>query len=157
MVNQTSQPQTGVSSYAKAASARLLSVQAIYEKAQNEKSTKDLYDQYIEHYEGFCMDGEQIVAPDGALFKRILYGVDERYMELEGVIKAHLTKDGKERIVEPLLFSILICAAYELLAHENIDAPIIINDYLNVAHAFYDSAEVGLVNAVLDKVSKVFR
>ena len=103
------------------------------------------------------LDGQKLVSPDAVLFKKILYGVEERFVELDSVIQANLKRDASDRVVEPLLFSVLICGAYELLAHADIDAPILINDYLNVGHAFFDKNEVALINGVLDSVSKVFR
>lgn len=96
-----------------------------------------------------------MVAPDGALLKKILSGVDERKVELEQLVSANL--QGKNADIEPLLKAIFFCGCYELLAHQDIDSPIIINDYLNVTHGFYDQGEVSLVNGVLDAVSDVLR
>lgn len=138
-------------------SSRILAVQALYQMKQNRQAVKDVYNEYIKHRVEQEIDGQKIVKPDTVLFKKILYGVEERFVELESVIQANLKKDASDRVVEPLLFSILICGAYELLAHADIDAPIIINDYLNVGHAFFDKNEVALINGVLDSVSGVFR
>jgi len=60
-------------------------------------------------------------------------------------------------IPEKLLQSILLCGIYEIMAHSDVDAPIIINDYVDVAHAFYDGGESKLVNAVLDRATKNLR
>ncbi|MFK7839203.1 MAG: transcription antitermination factor NusB [Bdellovibrionales bacterium] len=149
--------QTKPSPKAKSLSARLCAVQALYQMKHNQQPVKVVYDEYIKHRSEQEVDGQKLVEPDGKLFKRILYGVEERYVELDDVIAANLKKDASDRVVEPLLFSVLISGAYELLAHADIDAPIIINDYLNVAHAFFDKNEVALVNGVLDSVSKIFR
>jgi len=146
-----------ISPKAQALSARLLAVQALYQMKQNKQPVKVVYDEYIKHRSEQEVDGQKLVSPDGKLFKHILYGVEERFVELDSVIKANLKKDASDRVVEPLLFSVLVCGAYELLAHSDVDAPIIINDYLNVAHAFFEKNEVALVNGVLDSVAKVFR
>lgn len=138
-------------------SARLLAVQALYQMKHNKQSVKTVYNEYVTHRSEQEVDGEKLVKPDSVLFKKILYGVEERFVELDSVIRANLKKDASDRVVEPLLFSILVCGAYELLAHTDIDAPIIINDYLNVGHAFFEKNEVALINGVLDSVSKVFR
>lgn len=138
-------------------SARLLAVQALYQMKQNREAVKTVYDEYIKHRSDQEIDGQKLVSPDAVLFKKILYGVEERFVELDSVIKANLKKDASDRVVEPLLFSILICGAYELLSHSDVDAPIIINDYLNVGHAFFEKNEVALINGVLDSVQKVFR
>ncbi|NCT40762.1 MAG: transcription antitermination protein NusB [Alphaproteobacteria bacterium] len=138
-------------------SARLLAVQALYQMKQNKQPVKTVYDEYILHRSEQEVDGQKLVTPDGALFKQILYGVEERYVELDAVMKANLKKDASDRFVEPLLYSVLLCGAYELLAHSDIDAPIIINDYLNVGHAFFEKNEVALINGVLDSLAKLFR
>ena len=145
------------SKHSEALSARLIAVQALYQMKQNQQSVKSIYNEYIEFRSEQEINGEKLVKPDGVLFKKIIYGVDERYQEIGSVIQANLKKDASDRKVEPLLYSLFLCAAYELLAHSEIDAPIIINDYLNVGHSFFDKNEVALINGVLDTVSKLFR
>ncbi|MCB1721983.1 MAG: transcription antitermination protein NusB, partial [Alphaproteobacteria bacterium] len=135
----------GASRKAKALSARLSAVQALYQASQNKQPMDVVLDEYLHHRSGMEVEGERLVQPDGALLKAILYGVEERRAELESVVDANLKKDAQDRVVEPLLRSILICGAYELLL-QNVDKPIIINDYLNVAHSFYERNEVALIN-----------
>ena len=142
---------------AQSLSSRLLAVQALYQMKQNNQAVKTVYEEYIKHRVDEELDGQKLVSPDAVLFKKILYGVEERFVELDSVIQANLKRDASDRVVEPLLFSVLICGAYELLAHADIDAPILINDYLNVGHAFFDKNEVALINGVLDSVSKIFQ
>jgi len=144
------------SAKAKAVSARLSAVQALYQADQNKQSMRAVLDEYLRHRSDMEIEGEKLVQPDGALLKKILYGVDERRPELESIIDANLKKDAQDRTVEPLLRAILICGTYELLIQE-IDSPIIINDYLNVAHSFYDRNEVALINGVLDSISSIFQ
>ncbi len=142
---------------AKALSARLMAVQAVYQMRYTKEPLKSVYQEFITHRKEPEVDGEKLVPPDGRLFKQILYGVEERYVELDSVLSANLKKDASDREVELLLEAILLCGAYELLVQTDIDAPIIINDYLNVGHAFYDKNEVALINGVLDSVAKAFR
>ncbi|PCJ02787.1 MAG: hypothetical protein COB14_00805 [Alphaproteobacteria bacterium] len=83
--------------------------------------------------------------------------------DTEGVAQDCETPDEEpappppEKELEPLLKSILLCGVCELLEHQDTDAPIIINDYLNVTHAFYEQQQVNFVNGVLGKVSSVLR
>jgi len=148
---------SNVSAKAQSLSARLLAVQALYQMKQNKQPVKVVYEEYIKHRSEPEVDDQKLVTPDAVLFKKILYGVEERFVELDSVIRANLKKDASDRKVEPLLYAVLVCAAFELLAHAEIDSPILINDYLNVGHAFFDKNEVALINGVLDSVSKVFR
>lgn len=142
---------------AKALSARLFAVQAFFQVMQNKQAVKTVYQEFVDHRFEEEVEGERLVAPDATLFKVILYGVHERHVELDSIVSANLQKDASDRSVEPLLQAILMCGAYEILVQQDIDAPIIINDYLNVGHAFYDKNEVALINGVLDSIAKILR
>lgn len=143
------------SAKATAQSARLSAVQALYQLSQNEQPMPVILDEYLHHRSGMKIDGQTLVAPDGRLLRDILCGIDDRRAELDAVIDANLQKDAQARDVEPLLRAILLCGAYELLV-QHVDKAIIINDYLNVAHCFYERGEVALVNGVLDSVAGAF-
>lgn len=142
---------------AKTLSARLFAVQAFFQIMQNKQAVAIVYQEFMDHRFDEEVDGQKLVPPDAALFKTIIYGVHERHVEVESIVTANLRKDASDRVVEPLLKSILMCGVYEILVQEDIDAPILINDYLNVGHAFYEKNEVALVNGVLDSVAKMLR
>ena len=141
----------------KSSAARLLAVQAYYQVSQNKSAIKTIYQEYMDHRVNAEIEGEQTVEPDGKLFKLILYGTHERFVEVDSIVSTHLKRDASDRVVEPLLKAILMCGVFELLVQDSIDPPIIINDYLNIGHAFYEKNEVALINGVLDSVAKVLR
>lgn len=148
-----------MSAKAKTLSARLYASQAVYQIMQNDDaSVHEVLTQYLERAEDMEIDGEKIVMPNGALLKKILLGVDKRANDLKGILEANYQKDKEHKPkLEPLLQAIALCAAYELLEHQDIDAPIIINDYLNVTHGFYDKGEASLINGVLNSVANAVR
>jgi len=143
---------------ARKTAARLFAVQAVYQAIQNKEPPSKLHDEFITHRIGMNLDDTaddaQMVAPDQPLFRSILAGVTERWGDLQQIIMPRLRVTND---VEPLLTSILVCGAYELMAHHDIDAPIIISDYLNITSSFFESSEPKLVNAVLDALSKELR
>lgn len=141
---------------AQSSTARLFAVQAVYQALQNSQRPGELIQEYLKHNVGMDLeDGDKMLQPDGALFEQIVQGVNDRLADLDNLVKANLKEPS--RTVEPLLLSILLCGAYEILAHHDIDTPIIISDYLHVTHAFYEGSEAKLVNAVLDAVGKEIR
>ncbi len=140
---------------AKVLSARLLAAQAVYQADLNSQVLSDVAAEYLECRIGMEVEGEELVAADKKLFAKIMRGVEDRGSDLADILKANTRDEGKR--LEPLIKAILLCASYELLAHSEIDSPIIINDYLNVAHSFFESGESSLINGVLDAVSKVVR
>lgn len=135
-------------------SARLMAVQAYYQNTQNRKPMKQVVQEYIENPPLEDVNGDPLSKPQGALFKRILMGLDARLAEVNEIVHENSASD---KDVEPLLRAILMCGVCEILDHHDIDAPLIIDDYLNVTHAFYDQGQVSLVNGMLDKLSKQIR
>lgn len=135
---------------ARATSARLFSVQAVYQALQNQQSPISLVDEYLQHNIGMDLEDGEMVTPDEVLFKSILSGVSNRSEDLSDILK--LRQSSAE--MDLLLKSILLCGIYEIIGHPDIDAPIIISDYLNVTHGFYAGAEPKLVNGILDAVAK---
>lgn len=138
---------------ARLTAARLFAVQATYQAIQNKVPPLSLYDEYVMHNVGMDLEEGEMIHPEGILFKKILSGVTDRWSDIEQLLKPRLT--GPD--VEPLLTSILVCGACELLAHHEIDAPIIISDYLHITHGFFAGPESKMVNGVLDAIAKELR
>ncbi|MBL4836036.1 MAG: transcription antitermination factor NusB, partial [Kordiimonadaceae bacterium] len=59
--------------------------------------------------------------------------------------------------LEAIIRAIFRAGAYELSARPDVPTAVIINEYLDVAHAFYDRTETAFVNGVLDKLAKSIR
>ena len=138
---------------ARLTAARLAAVQAVYQMALSDISEKEAYQDYIERRMGQEIEGDQYVPADTALFAAILEGVSKNRDTIRDMVLGAL--NGKKP--EHLLQAILFCGVFELMNHNDIDAPIIINDYVNVAHGFYDQSEADLINAVLDRQAKNLR
>lgn len=147
----------GAGKKAAALAARLAAVQGIYQVLHNDKPARQVAADYLKHHAGMILDGEKMVDPDPQLFRQVFFGTDERFPELEAMVQANYKEAEKDYKIEPLIQAILLCATYEILACPDTDAPIIINDYLNVAHGFYERGEVALINAVLDNITKILR
>ncbi len=138
---------------ARQSAARLAATQAVYQMVANQQKASSVIEEYLIHRSGMEIDGEEMIPPDSAIFRSIVKGVERRKSELLPMVQERL--NGRE--VEPLLFGLMLCGAYEILEHEDIDAPIIIADYMNVTNAFYSSNEPKLVNAVLDGLCNIIR
>jgi transcription antitermination protein NusB len=52
---------------------------------------------------------------------------------------------------------IIRAGTYELIARHDLPAGVIINEYVDVADAFYAKREKGFVNGVLDAIAKAVR
>lgn len=138
-------------------SARIMAVQAYYETTQNAKPLRIAIEEHLQRDQYIDIDGEELPRPQGALFKRILQSVHNRKAEVEEILGAHYPPKQAGKEMEPLLKSVLICGITEILAHDDIDTALIIDDYLNVTHCYYEKQQVSLVNGILDKIAKLIR
>ena len=59
--------------------------------------------------------------------------------------------------VEALLRAVLRAGAFELDQRKDIPARVVVSEYVDVAHAFVDRDETGMVNAVLDTLARQLR
>ena len=143
---------------AKKKAARLMAVQAVYQMAVNDKEAPFVIAEYLELRKNMVVDGETMVEPDDSLFKNIVMGVAERKGDLTEIVAANRPlREGQIKVDEPLLTSVLLCGSYELLSRQDIDSPVIISSYVEVAKAFFAGNEPSLINGVLDSVRKVTR
>lgn len=143
-------------------SARLMAVQAIYEAERNEEPLEQVLRDYLDNRAGMDIGGQKIAEPDRDLFLSVARGVQQNRTEIDRILESHASSkktepDAPTKDIEPLLKSILSCGVAEILSHTDIDAPVIINDYIDVARAFYDKGQVSLVNGVLDSVAGILR
>ncbi len=141
--------------------ARLVAVQALYQASYEQDSLDVIIKRMMDEPSSFLNEEEESDVieqkPDSELFIAITNGVTQNREALTEMLKGGLDARFSTERMEVLLRHILLAGAYELHHHSDIDAKIIISDYIDVAHAFYSAKEPALVNAVLDKLSKNLR
>ena len=140
--------------------ARLAAVQGLYQVALSETSPAQVVLNFRDHPPPLPAGENGMALPadfDQELFGEIVTGVTQNAAALDEMIAGALDAKFSAGRIEVLLRAVLRAGAYELHHHAKIPAPVIINDYVDVAHAFFDQKEPGLVNAVLDKLAKKLR
>ena len=89
--------------------------------------------------------------------KDIVSGTLERSELIEETINKHLSNDIDLKKTDKLLKIILFAAVFELLfVHKN-SKKVIISEYLLASEYFLEKVQIGYLNAILDKLSKVLR
>lgn len=140
--------------------ARLAAVQGLYQVALTQRAPKDIISEFRAQPEVLLHDigeGDALTNVDQELFVDILNGVTSNDNVLDEMIAGAVDAKLSAQRIEILLRAILRAGAYELHHHGSIPTGVIINDYVDVAHAFFGAKEPGLVNAVLDKLGKNLR
>jgi N utilization substance protein B len=143
------------------AAARLAAVQALYQIEMSGIAVDQVVAQFLSG-EAPQGDGEDAACaslppPDPDLFAAIIGGVASNRGKLDGVIGAALSVDWSVARLEILVRLILEAGAFELLLRDDIPPRVSINEYVNVAKAFFDGAEPGLINGVLDGIATTAR
>ena len=113
---------------------------------------------YVIEEDGF--ENEKLVEVgemDGNYFATLTRGVHEKKEYMEKAI-AHYLKEGWsfERL-DGTLRALLLCATYELINTSDVDAKVIIQEYVDLAYAFFTKNEPKMVNALLDTIAKNVR
>ena len=137
--------------------ARLAAVQALYQMEMEGTPLAKLLHEFHEHRLGATIEDETYAEAEIAFFDDIVSGADARREEIDALIAERLAAGWSlERLDRPMR-AILRAGAYELLARPDVPAATVINEYLDVAHAFYDKREAGFVNGLLDAIAKSTR
>ena len=89
--------------------------------------------------------------------KDVVSGTLERLDLIEETIINNLKNDINLKKTDKILKIILFAAVFELLFKHNNPKKVIINEYLHASEYFLEKVQIGYLNAILDKISKVLR
>jgi N utilization substance protein B len=137
--------------------ARLAAVQALYQMDVGEASLTSVISEFTAFRLGKEIDGAQYRDADEQWFKQIVAGVVEDQKYLDPFIHTALTEGWPLKRIDSLLRAILRCGSFELLRRKDVPAKVIISEYIDVAKAFFEYDEPGLVNGVLDRLAHELR
>jgi len=84
-------------------------------------------------------------------------GVLDDQRRLDPLIDQTLAGGWPLKRVEALLRAVLRAGAFELSSRTDVPARVVVAEYVDVAHAFLDRDETGMVNAVLDQLARQLR
>ena len=89
--------------------------------------------------------------------KDVVSGTLERSELIENTINKHLNDDINLQKTDKLLKIILFAAIFELMFKHSNPKKVIISEYLLASEFFLEKVQIGYLNAILDKISKVLR
>lgn len=137
--------------------ARLACVQALYEMEVSGAGSDPVLQEFMtERWTGVDGVGRR-TPPDPAFLRDLVLGASARRSDLDAVIGAALAADRPMERLEIILRAILRAGTFELMSCPGIPARVVINEYVDVAHAFFAGKEAALINAVLDRIARRFR
>ena len=103
------------------------------------------------------VEGDQYKPAEVDFFRNIVAGVVENQVAIDRTVDAILDNGWPLRRIEALMRAILRGGAYELMKRGDIPARVAIKEYVDVAGAFFEREESGMINAVLDALARKAR
>ncbi len=137
--------------------ARLAAVQALYQMDIAGAGLNDVFAEFESHWLGSEVEGEKYLPAEAAFFRDVVSGVVRDQKELDPLIDQALARGWPLKRIDAILRAVLRAGCYELQHRKDVPARVVVTEYVDVANAFVDKEETGMVNAVLDQIARRFR
>ena len=138
-------------------SARLGAVQALYQMEIAGKDLGDVIAEFQAHWLGQTVYDIEMKPAESAFFTSLVEGVVRDQRSIDQSINASLVEGWPLTRIEAVLRAILRSGCFELLRRKDVPAKVVIREYGDIARAFYEGEEVGMVSAVLDRLAHQLR
>jgi transcription antitermination protein NusB len=137
--------------------ARLAAVQALYQMDLAGTGLNEILAEFESHWLGREVEGEQYLPAEAAFFRELVRGVVAEQRRLDPLIDDALQSGWPLKRIDTILRAVMRAGAYELAQKHDIPGRVILSEYVDVANAFVDKDETGMVNAVLDQIGRHLR
>ena len=137
--------------------ARLAAVQALYQMELAGEGVDTVIAEFSNHRFDADMEGEPLAEADEVYFAEIVRGVVEGQRDIDTTVKARLASNWRLERLDSTLRALLRAGAWELRDRPDVPREIVIDEYVELAKAFFDDAEAKFVNAALDGVARDVR
>lgn len=134
--------------------ARLVAVQALYQMDVGGASLPTVLAEFETIRTGDDGEGNTMRPADNGFFRNLVGGVVDRQRAIDPEIHQSLPETWPLKRIDVTLRAILRCGTFELMNKSDVPAKVIITEYVDIAKAFFNEDEPGLVNAVLDHVAR---
>ncbi len=137
--------------------ARLGAVQALYQIELADAGVEATIAEFARYRLGAEVEGAALAAVDSELFTDLVGGASDRRAEIDTLLEGALDERWRLERLERVVRAMLRAGVYELLARPDVPARVVINEYVDVAHAFFDGGEPAFINGVLDHLARELR
>jgi len=134
--------------------ARLGAVQALYQMDVGGVTLPAVIAEFEAHRLGAEIEGVKLRPADQPFFRALVSGVVADQRRIDPIIHQALPPTWPLTRIDLTLRAILRCGVFELLQRRDVPGRVVITEYVDVARAFFETDEPGLVNGVLDRVAR---
>jgi transcription antitermination protein NusB len=137
--------------------ARLACVQALYQMDLAATDLNAVIEEFSQHRLRDEAGEDTSAAADPEHFAGVLKGVVARQRDIDPMVDQQLATGWRLVRIDSIVRAVLRAAAFELMEMPAIPARVIISEYIDVAHAFFEGDEPKVVNGVLDQLARKLR
>jgi transcription antitermination protein NusB len=137
--------------------ARLAAVQGLYQMDVSGKGIAETLAEFEAFWIGHEIEGDTYSTAETEFFRDILQGVLADQGPIDRQIDKTLVETWPLARIDSVLRAILRAGTYELKKRKDVPAKVVIKEYTDVAGAFFEREEVGMINAVLDSLARQLR
>ena len=134
--------------------ARLAAVQALYQMEASGVGVEAVIREFVDHRFDGDMEGQTLAPADIEYFIAIVRGVVERQAEIDRSVIRRLAQGWRLERLDATARAILRSGAYELIAQPEAPTEVVIDEYVEVAKAFFEGPEPGFINGALDAIAR---
>lgn len=157
MSTMSKQPASDNDAMRARAASRLAAVQALFQMEASGAGVESVILEFSTHRIGNDIDGAQLSEVDIDFFSDVVRGTVEAQEKIDLYIEKNLSKNWKLSRLDATARAILRAAIYELTKRPDIPARVAIDEYLDIANAFFDGDERGFINGLLDVAAREAR
>lgn len=136
--------------------ARLFAVQALYQMDIAQSPLENIIDEFRAYRLDHDQEELSFSDVDDALFDLIMRGVVSDQIAIDRAVNDRLSDRWPLSRVDSTMRAIFRAGAFELMNLVETNTKILVSEYTDIAHSFFEGPEVGMVNAVLDRLAKDF-
>lgn len=137
--------------------ARLAAVQALYQMETTGQGVESIIREFVDFRLGGEIEGDRLHKADAKLFGDILRGTVESQSRLDPYLQRQLAKGWTLKRIDSTARAILRAALYEMVRRPEIPYRVVIDEYLEIAHSFFEGDEPKFINGVLDAAARAAR
>ncbi|MBX7247816.1 MAG: transcription antitermination factor NusB [Caulobacteraceae bacterium] len=138
--------------------ARLTAVQALYQMEISGVGVEAVVREFSDHrFDADLDEGETLGAADEAFFADIVRGVVAHQRDIDPAVVKRLASGWRLERLDATVRAILRSGTFELAHRPDVPTEVVIDEYVELAKAFFDAAEAKFVNAALDGIARDVR
>ena len=129
--------------------ARLAAVQALYQMEVAGAGVEAVVREFSDHRFGSALEAEDDIAAPGA--------ATDHQAEIDAAVSRRLAANWRLERLDATLRATLRSATYELMHRADVPTEVVLDEYVELAKAFFAKTDSGFVNGALDAVARDLR